>query len=68
MAYTSKIWKDLPDETTPIKATDLNHIETGIYNNSVDIGAKSELTTTDKTNLVKAINEIESSFSYLLIL
>lgn len=65
MAYTSKIWKDLPDETTPIKATDLNHIETGIYNNSVDIGAKSELTTIDKTNLVKAINEIESSFKSL---
>lgn len=65
MAYTSKIWKDLPDETTPIKAADLNHIETGIYNNSVDIGAKSELTTIDKTNLVKAINEIESSFKSL---
>lgn len=65
MAYTPKIWKDLPDETTPIKATDLNHIETGIYNNSVDIGAKSELTTIDKTNLVKAINEIESSFKSL---
>ena len=65
MAYTSKIWKDLPDETTPIKAADLNHIETGIYNNSVDIGTKSELTTIDKTNLVKAINEIESSFKSL---
>lgn len=65
MAYTSKIWKDLPDETTPIKATDLNHIETGIYNNSIDIGTKSELTTTDKTNLVKAINEIENSFKSL---
>ena len=65
MAYTQKIWKDLPDETTPIKATDLNHIETGIYNNSVDIGTKSELTTIDKTNLVKAINEIESSFKSL---
>lgn len=65
MAYTQKIWKDLPDETTPIKATDLNHIETGIYNNSVDIGAKSELTTIDKTNLVKAINEIENSFKSL---
>ena len=65
MAYTQKIWKDLPDETTPIKATDLNHIETGIYNNSVDIGTKSELTTIDKTNLVKAINEIENSFKSL---
>ena len=65
MAYTQKNWKDLPDETTPIKAADLNHIETGIYNNSVDIGAKSELTTIDKTNLVKAINEIESSFKSL---
>ena len=65
MNYTPKVWKDLPDETTPIKATDLNHIETGIYNNSIDIGTKSELTTTDKTNLVKAINEIESSFKSL---
>lgn len=60
MAYTPKTWKDLPDETTPIKATDLNHIETGISNNSTDIGTKSELTTADKTNLVKAINELKS--------
>ncbi len=28
--YQPKIWKDLPDETTPIKANDLNNIEQGI--------------------------------------
>ncbi len=28
--YQTKTWKDLPDETTPIKADDLNNIEQGI--------------------------------------
>lgn len=28
--YQPKTWKDLPDETTPIKADDLNNIEQGI--------------------------------------
>lgn len=72
MAYTPKIWKDLPDETTPIKATDLNHIETGIYNSSTigdennsKIGNLNSLTTQNKSSAVDAINEIESSFKSL---
>lgn len=28
--YQPKTWKDLPDETTPIKADALNNIEQGI--------------------------------------
>lgn len=72
MAYTPKVWKDLPDETTPIKATDLNHIETGIYNNSTigdennsKIGNLNSLTTQNKNSAVDAINEIESLFESL---
>lgn len=72
MAYTPKVWKDLPDETTPIKATDLNHIETGIYNNSTTgdennskIGNLNNLTTQNKNSAVDAINEIESLFESL---
>lgn len=30
MAYEKQIWKDLPDETTPITAERMNHIENGI--------------------------------------
>lgn len=30
MAYTKKIWKDYPDATTPILASDLNNIEDGL--------------------------------------
>lgn len=54
MAYTPKNWKDLPDETTPIKATDLNHIEDGIYNSSQ---------TGD--NNTSSINEIKTSIESL---
>ena len=37
MAYIPKEWKDLPDETTPIQASDLNHIEQGVSNLSTDV-------------------------------
>lgn len=30
MAYTKKIWKDYPDATTPILASDMNNIEDGL--------------------------------------
>lgn len=33
MAYTKTNWQDLPDTTTPINATNLNHIENGIKDN-----------------------------------
>lgn len=72
MAYTPKTWKDLPDETTPIKASDLNHMETGIYNNSKignennsKIGNLNSLTTQNKSSTVDAINEIENLFESL---
>ena len=37
MAYSKTEWKNLPDTTTPINAGNLNHIEEGIYQNSLDI-------------------------------
>ena len=77
MAYTKQDWKNFPDETTPITAERMNHIEDGIYENSnLDtemstisekavqnktitnyIGEISNLNTTDKSNVVNAINE-----------
>lgn len=58
MAYIKKEWKDLPDQTTPINAESLNNIETGIYNNDINIGNLNNLNTVAKDNLVNAINEI----------
>lgn len=58
MAYIKKEWRDLPDQTTPINAESLNNIETGIYNNDINIGNLNNLNTVAKDNLVNAINEI----------
>lgn len=33
MSYTKTNWQDLPNQTTPVNATNLNHIEQGIYDN-----------------------------------
>ena len=71
MAYIPKQWKDLPDETTPIQASDLNHIEQGIgdLNTSVSnlntsIGDLNTLDTTDKSSIVGAINEVYQNNVY----
>lgn len=37
MAYVKQEWKNLPNQTTPVNATRMNHIEQGIYDNSVAI-------------------------------
>lgn len=80
MAYVPKKWKNLPDEETPIKASDLNHIEEGIKeidtNNSTNtdainentnaIGTLSSLKTSAKTNLVAAINENTTSIGNII--
>lgn len=71
MAYTPKEWKDLPDETTPIQASDLNHLEQGIGDLSTkidtlntNVGDLSTLNTTEKSNLVGAINEVYQNNEY----
>lgn len=37
MAYVKTIWENLPSESTPINASNLNKMENGIYDNSVAI-------------------------------
>lgn len=71
MAYIPKEWKDLPDETTPIQASDLNHIEQGIGDLSTkvdtlntNVGDLSTLNTTEKSNLVGAINDVYQNNVY----
>lgn len=73
MAYTPKTWKNLPDEETPIKASDLNHIEQGIKEvdtnntkNTTSIGTLSSLKTSAKNNLVDAINENTTSIGNII--
>lgn len=58
MAYTRTTWENEPSENTPINASNLNKIEQGIYDNSVNIGNLTNLNTTEKNNLVGAINEV----------
>ena len=58
MAYTKTVWEN---GVTPANATNMNHIEQGIYDNSLKtdtIGDLTNLETTDKTSTVNAINEV----------
>ena len=64
MAYIPKQWKDLPDETTPIQASDLNHIEQGIGDLNTSIGDLNTLNTTNKSSIVGAINEVYQNNVY----
>lgn len=42
MAYEKQIWKDLPDETTPITKDRLEHMEDGIYENDINTNSLLE--------------------------
>ena len=59
MAYTKTNWVN--DSVPAINAGNLNKIEQGIYDNSNNIGDLSNLDTTDKNNLVEAINEVKEN-------
>ena len=54
MAYIKTDWED----GDVITEAGLDHLEDGVYNNSVAIGDLTDLDTTAKTNLVAAVNEI----------
>lgn len=58
MAYEKINWLN-SNETgkKPINKTNLNHMDDGIADNDTNIGTLSNLNTTDKSNLVGAINE-----------
>lgn len=67
MAYTKTNWTS----TTPINTTNLNKIEDGIIANdtaiktiNTNIGTLSNLKTTEKSNLVGAINEVYQNNIY----
>ena len=64
MAYTKTNWQN---GVTQVNATNLNHIEQGIYDNSTGIGNLSDLETTEKTNLVGALNEVCTNFGGTLL-
>lgn len=59
MAYNKTVWQDLPNTTTPINSTNLNKIETGIGDAHDNIGDLTSLETTDKSDLVSAVNEVK---------
>lgn len=54
MAYIKTDWTD----GMVISEAGMDHLENGVYNNSVAIGDLTSLGTTAKNNLVDAINEI----------
>lgn len=67
MAYNKTTWENAPSTNTPINANNLNKIEEGIYQNSLktdQVGDLSNLETTEKSNLVGAINELKENEEY----
>lgn len=66
MSYSKTNWTN--NSTPAINADNLNKIEQGIYDNdaaiasaNTNIGTLTNLTTTEKSNLVGAINEVDSN-------
>lgn len=53
MAYVKQDWKNLPNSTTPVNATRMEHIEQGIYDNSVAISNIIETGSNSKGSYVK---------------
>ena len=60
MSYIKTNWQNKPNQSTPINATNLNHIEDGIYDVSTSIGDLNNLNTTEKSDIIGAINEINT--------
>ena len=52
MAYTKQTWQNLPNKTTPINATRLNHMEDGIYD-------ANQLATTSSAGQMSAADKIK---------
>lgn len=63
------IFKNKPDTSTPINATNLNanfeELNTNIDNTGDKIGDLNDLETTDKTSVVDAINEVKDDIIYV---
>ena len=69
MSYTPVNWKDLPDKTTPISATNLNHMDNGILEIDTTVGDKSKISGMGDGPVIGAIvaqNEtLEECFQYV---
>ena len=56
MAYVKKDWQDLPSQTTPVTADDLDRIENGIYNNDIKLNVDDSFDSDYDINVIKSKN------------
>lgn len=68
MAYTKQTWQNLPDKTTPINASRLNHMEQGIYdaNQLATTSSAGQMSAADKVKL-NALEQAEVSGTMLIV-
>lgn len=68
MAYTKQTWQNLPNKTTPINASRLNHIEQGIYdaNQPATTSTPGQMSAADKVKL-NALEQAEVSGTMLIV-
>lgn len=57
MTYEKQIWENYPSTNSPITADALNHIENGIYNNSMIVQDSLSGSSTSNSPSIRAINE-----------
>lgn len=62
MAYQKLNWLNKGETgAIPINKDNLNHMDNGVETNDKNIGNLSSLSTTNKSNLVSAINEVDNN-------
>ncbi len=68
MAYTKQTWQSLPNKTTPINASRLNHMEQGIYdaNQLATTSSAGQMSAADKVKL-NALEQAEVSGTMLIV-
>lgn len=67
MAYQKLNWLNKGETgAIPINKTNLNHMDDGIATNDEAVGELSNLNTSEKTNLVGAVNEVNSALSTII--
>lgn len=68
MAYTKQTWQNLPNKTTPINASRLNHMEQGIYdaNRPATTSTQGQMSASDKVKL-NALEQAEVSGTMLIV-
>ena len=68
MAYTKQTWQNLPNKTTPINASRLNHMEDGIYdaNQLATTSSAGQMSASDKVKL-NALEQAEVSGTMLIV-